>query len=196
MPHAIKRDLCLQCSQYRQTCCNFTDHYIPLLIEDIQKILALGYKVQDFMVVSEFEEDDLSEEEDWWKQSLVKIADKYYQISILSKGEAGCLFLKSGQGCTLGNERPAICKLYPFWFDKQKQLKYQDDFCEAVKQNISLADCLEIMGEDKIKVTDYYNKIRTDFIKQSALYEKLTKLLLAKKYEDLEKVLQDLKSNS
>ncbi len=190
MPKTINHDLCLQCSQYRQTCCNFTDHYIPLLIEDMQKILALGYKVQDFMVASEFEEDDLSEEEDWWKQSLVKIADKYYQISILSKGEAGCLFLKNGQGCTLGKQRPAICRLYPFWFDKNKQLKYQDDFCEAYKQKISFEDCMKIMGEKEEDIKEYYAKIRTDFIQKKPKYEQLTKLLLDKKYDDLEKIIK------
>jgi Fe-S-cluster containining protein len=156
MTKTINRNLCLECSKRRPTCCNFGEHYIPLLIEDMQKIISLGYHAKDFIVISYFDKQDLVGEEDWWKKGMVKIKNKYYKISILSKGKEGCFFLKSGQGCILVDKRPVICKLYPFWFDKNMKLKYQDNFCDAYKQKIPLADCLKIIGENKTNAKKYF----------------------------------------
>lgn len=192
MPEIIKNNLCLECSQKRHTCCNYEDHYIPLLIEDMKKILALGFKTKNTLIALDFEEDDLSEEDDWWKKNMVKIENKYYQIAIVSRGETGCYFLEEGQGCNLGKERPAICKLYPFWFDEKMQLKYQDDFCEAFRQKISFADCFKIMGENETDVRNYFLKLKKDFKEKKQAYENLTALLIARKYSEFENTLKNI----
>lgn len=195
MTKTISRNLCLECSKRRHTCCNY-EHYIPLLIEDMQKIISLDYPAKDCLVVLDFSERELADEEDWWKKGMVKIKNRYYKICVLSKGKDGCFFLENEKGCVLTDKRPAICKLYPFWFDKNMKLTYLADYCDAYKQKIPLADALKIMGENKIKVKKYFLKLQKDFIKNYPIYEELTKLLIAKKYTEFEKKLKNTKINS
>ena len=65
--------------------------------------------------------------------------------SILMNGNEKCFFLSEG-GCSIFNERPRMCRIYPFWFHEkdgdinitiEQEDKINEDDCLITKSNYS-----------------------------------------------------------
>jgi len=187
MDKTISRNICCECGAKRVNCCCNEDYYLAVTINDIRKIISHGFKIKDCIEAAGFEEKEL-EDEQWWKDAMIKIKNKLYRISLIEKKDGKCIFLKNRKGCILGDDRPALCKLFPFWI-KRNKIIYYDDFCEIVQQKIPLREALDIIGETKEKIREYYAEVKEDFLKNHGLHEKLTYLLLQKRYNEFEKAV-------
>lgn len=154
---------CLQCSKIREPCCS--NPQAPLTIKDIEYIVSKGFEIKDFVELVEYTIDEFENGEDWWKESMIKIEDKFYRpcIKVNSKG---CVFLKDGEGCILGKNRPLFCKIYPFWIDENNKLIYldSDDSCLIVVKNIELKKALEYIHESDESIRKYFEEIKYDCI--------------------------------
>lgn len=92
-----------------------------------------------------------------------------------------CVFLKKGanNGCMLGSNRACICKLYPLWVDSKNELVYEaDDFCFFIKDRVPIQKALHVLGESEESTRSYYQQIRQDWIKNTALHRKMITVLL------------------
>jgi Fe-S-cluster containining protein len=161
------------------SCCNNVN--VPLTTVNIKKIISLGYKLNDFVVAREYFEKNVLGGEKWWIDSMVKKGKKFYKINTRRKQNGNCFFLKEDQGCILGNCRPEICKIYPFWLDAKNKIIYEvgeTDFCILCTRNYPLNFALKLMNETPKSITTYFNLIKSDCIKNKEEQHKIILELL------------------
>jgi Fe-S-cluster containining protein len=89
-------------------CCYHTE--MPLTESDIHRIEGLGHRREDFMVLDE----DLVPQ-------LVNDGDH-------------CVFLGTNGRCTIYQDRPQGCRLYPLVWDRETNKVVRDDFCPWNKE--------------------------------------------------------------
>lgn len=112
------------------SCCYETE--MLLLEEDVERIVALGYKESYFAVES----------------------DGFKMLRNSSSGR--CVF-HDGKKCTIYSNRPAGCRLYPIIFDedlnhavKDRLCPYRDEFDVSLKTKRELSDVyLKLIDERK-----------------------------------------------
>jgi Fe-S-cluster containining protein len=170
---------CLECSKQQETCCTLG---VPLNIDDIERITALGYKLEDFAYAGEWDEEDNEGAEDWWMNSMVKVDDKFYKIEVEEDDEEHCFFLERGKGCKLGSNRPLQCKTYPFWVE-EGEIVYddpEDKFCPINKKAVPIKEALSHVNETEESILSYYNKIKKDCIDNTEKVKEIVLRLLKK----------------
>ena len=91
------------CGSHRCTSCCY-DTEMMLLEEDIERIVGLGYK------------------EDLFAAGLD-------QFKVLRNSSAGRCVFHDGKGCTIYENRPKGCKLYPVVYDEDLSLPVRDVSC-------------------------------------------------------------------
>lgn len=174
--------ICLEhCSLASDSCCNMVN--VPPTIADIEKIISLGYKLIDFVVAGEYTEEDVLGGEEWWVGSMINKGKKFYKINTRRKPEGSCFFLKEGEGCTLGDYRPEICKIYPFWLDAKNKVIYEAgeiDYCFLCTREYSINHAIKLMSETKKSILDHFNLIKKDCIKNKGEHHKIISDLLRK----------------
>jgi Fe-S-cluster containining protein len=146
-------------------------------MEDVERITKLGFKLDEFADVGEWDEEDYEGAEDWWMNSMVKVDDTFYKLEITEKEKERCFFLEHGKGCTLGDKRPLHCKTYPFWVENN-QVVYDDPeerFCPINKRSIPVKHAVTLVGETEENIMNYYDRIKKDCIENS---EKVKELVL------------------
>lgn len=183
MHRKLTRHICLECSKKQATCCSLG---VPLTIEDVNRITALGYKLENFAEPGEWKKDEIEGNEDWWENSMVEVDGKMYRLHVKESGEGDdekCFFLKEGEGCVLGDKRPLHCKMYPFWID-EGHIAYddpEDKFCPLNKGIMPLKESMELLHETEESLKEHYQKIKEDCIKNKEKHKELIlKLLKAK----------------
>lgn len=111
---------CIHCGD----CCMDVDNrtrMILLLPEDIIRIQSTG--AMDFF-------------EDW---------DENHFTGIMCKNEGKCVFY-TGESCSIYEQRALLCRMYPFWLEKQDNY-----FLFGIDNECSGANKGELLGEDFFK---------------------------------------------
>jgi Fe-S-cluster containining protein len=166
---------CVDCSKTQNTCCQVK---IPIAIDDINRIISCGYEKNHFLCVTEHMGNDLLDEDDWWLESFVKINGKFFKLDTKKNEKGQCVFLVDGKGCVLGNNRPYICKVFPFWHENGKISYYSENFCGFERSKVPLEDAMAALGETKEDVIFYCNKIKEDCTTKKKQHEALVKELI------------------
>lgn len=173
--------ICLECRGSQRNCCQ--DNLVPLTIEDIDRIVSLGFKTHQFIVAGEYAAEDLEGQEDWWVDSMIRIGDKFYKINTRNDADGDCFFLKDGQGCILGGDRPTVCKIFPFWvYDGEIGFeKGEEDFCFFGGQGIKLG--LMNIQETETSIRAYFEKIREDCLQNKRRHEEILRNALERVFD-------------
>ncbi len=174
---------CLECSKNQVTCCTLG---VPVTIDDIERIVALGYKLEEFVEPGEWEDGELEGNEQWWIDSTIQVDGKKYKIHLKESSDTDdrCLFLRDGQGCILGDKRPHLCKLYPFWVNEIGKLVYDDPgdkFCPINKNILPVKDALALMNETEETVRQHFENIKEDSINNQEKHKEILLKMLKKK---------------
>ncbi|MFA5855839.1 MAG: YkgJ family cysteine cluster protein [Candidatus Pacearchaeota archaeon] len=159
-------NICLECVKKDSGCCS-SYPFIPLTIKDIERIKKLGYKLEDFVLVQKYRKNMIDTSEKWWADGFVNHDKKKYKLTVKKKKDNSCVFLKQGKGCTLGKNRPFVCKIYPFWVDSKGKVIYERDEekdCLLGKRNVPIKHAVEMIGEKRKLIKKYRKEIRKDCI--------------------------------
>ncbi|MDP2749869.1 MAG: hypothetical protein Q8O89_03495 [Nanoarchaeota archaeon] len=182
MAETITRNYCMDCSKKQDSCCCAREFYYPLTIDEIKKAVAKGFKMEDFATVEDVS-GALNNESEWYKKGAVDVNGKEYFIVTKQKGDY-CCFLENEKGCILGNDRPAVCKMFPLWVDDDENLTYEIDFCHIVKDSKldkskkDLKKLLKAVNETEENLREYKKSLCEDFTKNKTLRKELVFNLL------------------
>lgn len=166
-----------------------------LTFSDIARIVKkTGLDPSKFCRITELEEgDDDDEDADEEYAELVYNGD---EVILMNEKNKKCFFLGE-RGCKIFNERPFMCRIYPFWFgEKNGKIKIQvlhednikEDDCYLTKSNYKNYDqefLLGHMGETR----ESFKKLCAEYIKEMKLHNKLKKQL------DKKSIMEVLKDN-
>ena len=110
---------CMRCVADGGGCCTGKDSGIFVTLHDVLRIHKATGKPLDqiafFGKVSAGHEASVKESDTFLYQFY-----RNSSVIQLIRSDDHCSFLVDGQGCTVFNDRPAICKLFPFTFDFKK----------------------------------------------------------------------------
>jgi len=101
-----------------------------LLDEDVKRIAGLGYKEQFFAAGSE-------------------------SFKVLRNSRAGRCVFHDGEGCSIYEDRPQGCKLYPIIFSEDSMSAVKDDLC-PYRNEFSLSERAER------ELSDVYMKLMNE----------------------------------
>lgn len=168
-------NVCLECVKSQESCC-WTFSTVPMTISDIKRIEKMWYKKEDFVKFIDYEDDDFTDyDQTWWKNMRSKYKWKKYKTCLKKWKSWYCIFLKEWKWCVLNNDRPAVCKLYPFWFVKNKLIIEPTEFkrCLWTKLAKNVEQCIESMCETKESLKKCFDEIRNDCIKNKKKHQEL-----------------------
>ncbi len=174
MTEPVSYKICLECSKKQRNCCQ--DNRVPLTLEDINTITSLGFNFFDFAIAGEYDVEDFINEETWWKNSMITIDNKHYKINTRNDNKGNCIFLKSGLGCTLGKNRPSVCKIYPFWVNDKDEIVYEngeDELCYFGRKKLTALEGAKLVREDEKSLKSYFEKIKNDCIENKEKHQEL-----------------------
>jgi Fe-S-cluster containining protein len=167
----------------KDSCCNNAN--VPLTINCLQNIITLGYVLEDFSVAGEYSKEDIQGTEKWWMSSMFKRGNKFYKINVRRKPSGNCIFLKEGGGCVLGKNRPAVCKIYPFWVDKKGKIDYEEgekEYCYLGTRGYSPPKAIKMMGETPKTIKSYFELMKRDCINNKEKHREILLNLLKRNY--------------
>ncbi|MBI5881171.1 YkgJ family cysteine cluster protein [archaeon] len=146
-----------------QTCCDDAP-FVPLSIKDIERIVALGYKTEEFVLAKEYDISDYVDAEPWWNDSFIEIDGRHYRINVKKDARGHCLFLREREGCGLGKERPALCKIYPFWvYEGTVEFERGEvEECYACRKLVSVPAVMTALGENEQSIMSHFNEFQQD----------------------------------
>src|SRR3989344_2203638 len=172
MERTHSKSICSECFTKQKTCCALE---VPVTINDIENIKALGNNFESFAVLDEWKKDDYEGEEDWWIDSMILIKGETFKTTIKKKENGNCMFLDEKKGCTLGSNRPSACKIFPFWVENDKVVYDEslEDFCYMRKQSIDIKGGLNLLAETENKIKEYYNEIKGDCLDNKEKHKEL-----------------------
>ena len=172
--------MCLGCKKVQDNCCRLT---VQLTFADIQKIEEIGYNLADFAILKEYKKDEVVDYDDWWKDSLIEIDGSFYKIVIKKDKLGDCYFLRDEKGCLLGQNRPNVCKIFPFWVDKEDNVVYEEGepFCRLEKESISIKEGLVALKETEDRIKEYYRSMKKENLENMDKILELAKKLSVEK---------------
>jgi len=159
-PALFTSHICVQCSACQQDCCTGTR--VPLTQADIDRILHLGYRLEEVAQAYPYPAAALRDNEPWWQESMVPLMGQHYRITTRKTPGGRCVFLEPGKGCRLGAERPAVCKIFPFWVDAQGRVTYEpgEQNCYMEKLNLSVEQAMPLVSEDEHTVRGHFRLLQ------------------------------------
>ena len=123
----------------------------------------------------EVEDDDESNEDEVYGE-LICCGDK----TILMNGiDKKCFFL-TGNGCRIFNERPRMCRIYPFWFHEkdgdinitiEQEDKINEDDCLITKSNYSNNNVNHLLSHMD-ETEENMKKCIKEYIEEMKLHDK------------------------
>jgi Fe-S-cluster containining protein len=148
-----------------------------ITLSDVNRIVKnTKFKINDFTKIIKVENDDLTKEEDNYFKDLGFNNNFLYMY-----GEGKCPFRRK-KGCLIYDNRPLMCKLFPFWFKKNKNKDFEiiiewgtnskDENCLICKKyfkNKDISFLLSLIGETKESMMKNIIK----FNKEIKLHKKL-----------------------
>lgn len=173
----ITQETCLNCSKTQKTCC-YGYPSIPFTLSEIEKIEQKGFKKKDFIIAGDYTDENLEPHEKWWKESMVKSGKRLLKTNVHVDAVGKCFFLEEGKGCVLGNDRPAVCKIFPFWI-KDDQIYYEpnEGLCPKEKNLSFIKEALSSLNETEESIKGYYEEIKEDCINNKKEHEKILREL-------------------
>ena len=155
-------EVCIQCSRLKGYggCCRVPasarDAQFPITLADTQKIQDhTGKSLSEFIEIDKVVP---AIESGFYKLSpLLKdqIVDGY-RIKLKLREDGNCVFLEDGKGCTLGENRPLVCKLFPFWPDENGNLspKLGSNCLAKDLADSNKSDILSMLGQKGKELLD------------------------------------------
>lgn len=171
---------CLKCKEVQKNCCN-DNPFASLAIEDVDKIISLGFKLKDFAIAGEYDKEKIKNDEDWWKNNMIIKDGRIYKLNMKKKNDGSCYFLKDGKGCVLNESRPYICKIYPFWMNSSDEIIFEpgeEDYCFIIRNGAAIDEALKLIKETKNSIGYYFSKIKGDCVENKDKHEKIILELL------------------
>jgi Fe-S-cluster containining protein len=172
-------NICKECLQHQESCCK--GNSVPLTRADIERIAALGHDPADFLIAGEYGAEFVKGFEPWWDESFVRGERYLYKLNTATRADGHCVFLIDGKGCILGEHRPFVCRIYPFWVDDSGKVVYEPEereSCFIPKRKISVDQALAYVGEDRAAVIKYHTEIKKDSIENRQFHlETITGIL-------------------
>ena len=137
--------LCARCSQLGKTCCQRCEVYVTP--GDVQRITARLGRV-DFFHYAKAPDDsyfDLEGDPTW----TLNVFREDGTRRILKRRENGDCSMLGPQGCLLSlEERPLVCRLYPFVYTARSLRQGEPVYCPPVLLDNCPCSVLEAMGMD------------------------------------------------
>jgi len=117
----LTHNACLRCASLGLGCCSRCHPFV--LFADLALLLRYysSREVTEIVEVSEILSkyiEHLSDPE--MAQIYYPRNGSYYRMQTKFVGDS-CIALKPGKGCVLGNNRPLICRVWPFWWKEGTQ---------------------------------------------------------------------------
>ncbi|MGV7929194.1 MAG: YkgJ family cysteine cluster protein [Spirochaetota bacterium] len=172
---------CLQCAGNEESCC--AESYVPLTIADIDAILELGHTLEEATQAGEYYEEYLDDAEPWWRASMTEIEGRLFRVTTRKNERAQCVFLREGEGCLLGANRPRVCKIYPFWVDESGAIIVEpgeEECCNIAAGAVPVERGIRMIDESPESILEYYREIRRDCEENGARHRELLVRLLEK----------------
>lgn len=171
---------CFECMAQGVTCCSRPPR-VPLTIEDIERIESVTkMPVMDFAAAAQYPASHTEGDEPWWIDALAVIEGIRYRANVRTDARGKCFFLMDGKGCTLGDKRPYVCRIYPFWVENDVVVyESGDPECSAEKHGISVKDAIHIFGETEASIRWFFDRIKEDAEKQKGVHRILALCLQA-----------------
>jgi Fe-S-cluster containining protein len=149
--------LCAQCAKGKlgcKDCCTSPfqgdDPGFWLTLSDVARIVkSTNLEPDEFSRFTEVNDDDDEELEDKHVE-LMSTNDKL----LMMNGKGKCFFLGEN-GCTIFNDRPKMCRIFPFWFKEnsgkinitiQHENSKKEDECLITKTNFKNYDIEHLLG--------------------------------------------------
>lgn len=148
-----------------------------ITLSDINRIVKnTDYKIEDFAQIIKVEGDDLKDDGDNYFKDL-----GFNNNFIYMNGVKKCPFRRK-TGCVIYEHRPMMCRLFPFWFNKNKNGEFEiivewgdearDEkclICRKYHKNEDIDFLLSLINEDRKSMMDYIIK----FNEEIKLHKKL-----------------------
>ena len=142
MSNRRSHEVCGSCAASpRGGCCwipeeDAQEYQFPMTLMDVARIVeATGLDPRAFSVrdrVSAEQLDDYAQFDGMERMCPVGIR---HRLKLRKSGH--CVFLEEGKGCSLGEAKPMVCKLFPFWVSKTGDLMWlstpTSDGCMAMQ---------------------------------------------------------------
>lgn len=122
----VTHNLCLRCANLGLGCCSRCRPFI--LTEDL-RLLLRDYSVEEVKAIIEvgliptmylhhLSDSEMNQIYYSWGSSYYRLQTKFVNGS--------CIALMPGEGCRLGDNRPLICRVWPFWWKSSANLSGSD----------------------------------------------------------------------
>ena len=173
---------CLQCAGIRESCC--AESYVPLTMADLNAILDLGYTLEEAAEAGEYYEEYLEDAEPWWRAGMTEIDGRLFRLTTRKNERSQCVFLREGRGCVLGERRPRVCKIYPFWVDGQGEIVVEpgeEECCLIAGSAASVERGIRMIDESPESIMEHFMAIRRDCEENKERRRELLLRLLGKK---------------
>lgn len=158
-----------------------------ITLSDVNRIIKnTHFKINDFAKIVHVKEDDMAEPNNNYFKDL-----GFNNNFLYMNGIGKCPFRKQ-RGCVIYEHRPMMCRLFPFWFKKNKNKEFSiivewgsganDENCLICKKHYKSEDInflLSLIGETKESMIEYIKK----FNEEIKIHKKLKYELLDKKIE-------------
>ncbi len=172
---------CLQCAGNAESCC--AESYVPLTIADINAILELGYTLEEATQAGEYYEEYLDDAEPWWRASMTEMDGRLFRVTTRKNEREQCVFLREGEGCVLGERRPRVCKIYPFWVDDRGAIAVEpgeEECCHIAGGAAPVERGIRMIDETPESIMQYYLDIKRDCAENRTLHRGLLLRLLGR----------------
>lgn len=171
---------CLQCAGNEKSCC--AESYVPLTIADISAILDLGYTLEEAAQAGEYYEEYLDDAEPWWRAGITEIDGRLFRLTTRKNERAQCVFLREGQGCVLGERRPRVCRIYPFWVDESGRIIVEpgeEECCRIAEGAVPVERGIRMIDESPASIMEHFLAIKRDCEENGERHRELLERLLA-----------------
>lgn len=160
-------DACSRCAQSSGTCCTLSpgseEFCFPLSGSERAMMLAAGARPEVIVCQANTQGfvDNLCRlfpGEDETVRALFPAGGAHDRLAVGLTGE--CLLL-GPEGCSLPREaRPYYCRLYPFWIRAGRQMYFEFEQCQALRESRGGAGLLRRLEMTEAGVLDLYHRLR------------------------------------
>jgi len=149
----VTHDLCLYCASLGLGCCSRCRPFI--LAEDL-RLLLKNYSAEEVKAIVEVGlipamylhhllDPEMNQIYYFWENAYYRLQTRFINGS--------CIALLHGKGCRLGDYRPLICRVWPFWWKDGVDLSSGDfpieingDCTMAIRWNMPIEEILREFG--------------------------------------------------
>ncbi|MBF0362406.1 MAG: YkgJ family cysteine cluster protein [Oligoflexia bacterium] len=164
---------CLQCINQNLSCC----HHPRIIVtyEEICFFKKQGYKIEDVIMARKYCDEE-SFILDWKEYAVFRKNGENYEICIKKNKDSSCVFL-TAHGCSLKENRPLGCQIYPFWVVENSVIFDSCNDFKCLLSSFDIHHMLAIIGETEKSIRLYYSKFKNSMIKHKEILAKILPML-------------------